>query len=312
EARGQHLLKTFKSYGDKLKLVIIPDISAPGAFDEAVKGIDAVLHTAAVSNSPAMDAMGGDFVINSAVQGNMGLLTSAQKYGSSIKRIVLTSSGVARTNFSTVHKLVDDDSWNDEVLEEYKKQGKDANNAVKYMTSKTLAEKRAWEWYDANKAGLSWDLTTLSPPWIFAPVLYEINTYNDMGFSNQWLYKALVLNKFTEGDSPLNYPAHGWVDARDVAELHVRALEVPAAGGEGIMLVAGEFVWQDAIDVANALSPSPWPSHKQPFYKGLEGLKVHYLSWDTSKEKKIFGHKFKTLEETMTDILADYEKRGWA
>ena len=48
EAKGSHLLKTFKSAVDagKLELIVVPDITEPGAFNEAVKGVDAIEHTA--------------------------------------------------------------------------------------------------------------------------------------------------------------------------------------------------------------------------------------------------------------------------
>lgn len=63
--KGTHLTQLFASYGDKFELVIVPDITKvrflldflncspdydgcvqEGAFDEAVKGIDAMEHTA--------------------------------------------------------------------------------------------------------------------------------------------------------------------------------------------------------------------------------------------------------------------------
>lgn len=48
EAKGTHLLKTFKSFVDagKLQLVVVEDITTPGAFNEAVMGVDAIEHTA--------------------------------------------------------------------------------------------------------------------------------------------------------------------------------------------------------------------------------------------------------------------------
>ena len=48
ESKGQHLLQKFKSFVDagKFELVIVPDITAPGAFNEVVKGVDAIEHTA--------------------------------------------------------------------------------------------------------------------------------------------------------------------------------------------------------------------------------------------------------------------------
>lgn len=48
EAKGEHLLKLFKNYVDagNFELVTVSDFTKPGAFDEAVKGMDVIEHTA--------------------------------------------------------------------------------------------------------------------------------------------------------------------------------------------------------------------------------------------------------------------------
>lgn len=40
---------------------------------------------------------------------------------------------------------------------------------------------------------------------------------------------------------------HGsaWIDVRDIADAHVLAIETQAAGGERVIVSAGEFVWKD-------------------------------------------------------------------
>ncbi|TCD70289.1 methylglyoxal reductase (NADPH-dependent) gre2 [Steccherinum ochraceum] len=128
------------------------------------------------------------------------------------------------------------------------------------------------------------------------------------------LYNAVVKGTFypLHGVSTLSGPSHAWIDVRDVAELHVRGLENPAAANERTLILSGQFVWQDAMDAVNSLSPSPWPSHKEPFAKGEIGKKVYNLIWDVEKEKRIFGLKFRTMEETTKDFLADLERRGWS
>ena len=71
--KGEHLKKVFVEYGDKLEIVVVEDITLvihlssptlmeliiwmqPGAFNEALKGIDAIQHTASPAtlnvNSP--------------------------------------------------------------------------------------------------------------------------------------------------------------------------------------------------------------------------------------------------------------------
>ncbi|KAG8918032.1 methylglyoxal reductase (NADPH-dependent) gre2, partial [Tulasnella sp. 418] len=44
EEKGAYLKAMFKN--DNLEYVVVPSIEAPGAFDEAVKGVDGVIHAA--------------------------------------------------------------------------------------------------------------------------------------------------------------------------------------------------------------------------------------------------------------------------
>ena len=44
--KGQTLLDLCKSYGSKLRLYIVADIAQDGAFDDAVKGAEGIIHTA--------------------------------------------------------------------------------------------------------------------------------------------------------------------------------------------------------------------------------------------------------------------------
>ena len=67
------------------------------------------------------------------------------------------------------------------------------------------------------------------------------------------------------------------------------------------------------VDTANALSPSPIPSHTD-MPKGNPGAgKPPKIAFDTAKASKIFGHelKYRSMEETTRDTLEDFERRGW-
>jgi len=63
------------------------------------------------------------------------------------------------------------------------------------------------------------------------------------------------------------------------------------------------------VDVANCLTPPPYPSHRLP--KGSPGAVQRAITLDTSKEKKILGIEFRTMEELARDTLADFGARGW-
>jgi len=42
QSSGEKIMKTHAQYADRLSFVIVKDITTPGAFDEAVKGVDGV------------------------------------------------------------------------------------------------------------------------------------------------------------------------------------------------------------------------------------------------------------------------------
>jgi nucleoside-diphosphate-sugar epimerase len=45
-SKSAFLKDKFAHYGDRFELVVVDDITKDGAFDEAVKGVDAIAHTA--------------------------------------------------------------------------------------------------------------------------------------------------------------------------------------------------------------------------------------------------------------------------
>src|SRR5260370_30778208 len=60
-SKSAFLNDKFSHYGDRLELVVVEDITKDGAFDEAVKGVDANAHTASpfhhnITNAHAMSA----------------------------------------------------------------------------------------------------------------------------------------------------------------------------------------------------------------------------------------------------------------
>ena len=46
------MLRARPEYAGKLDFAFVEDLTKPGGFDEAVKGVDAIIHTASVSCSP--------------------------------------------------------------------------------------------------------------------------------------------------------------------------------------------------------------------------------------------------------------------
>ncbi|KAK0205610.1 D-lactaldehyde dehydrogenase [Desarmillaria ectypa] len=306
-AKGQHLMDTFKSYGNKLEIVVVDDMSKDGAFDEAVKGVDAVLHTASPVQLNVVDPQE---LILPAVKGTVGMLTSAAKYGSSVRRIVITSSCAAILRSGSYYPgttTLSEVDWNEEAPKEVEEKGQDASPIAKYRASKALAERAAWNFYEKQKSELPWDLTVINPPWVFGPFIHDVPALSALNATPKIWYDTVVQENMggLSPDAILTRPGLGWVDVRDLAEAHVRALEIEAAGGERIIVSAGSYVWQDFINAAQSVSTS------RTLPKPVPGDAKYAIIFDASKGKRLLGLKFRAIEETTRDILSDFDKLGW-
>jgi nucleoside-diphosphate-sugar epimerase len=64
-SKSAFLNDTFAHYGDRFELVVVEDITKDGAFDEAVKDVDAIAHTASPFHYKATDPDGmSDFSLD--------------------------------------------------------------------------------------------------------------------------------------------------------------------------------------------------------------------------------------------------------
>ena len=86
EEQADKLRRIFAEYEKQLEFVIVPDITVPGCFDEALQGVEYVLHLASPLPKP-----GSDDLVTPAKGGTITILESAAKV-SSVKKVVVTGS----------------------------------------------------------------------------------------------------------------------------------------------------------------------------------------------------------------------------
>ncbi|KAJ6512289.1 NAD-P-binding protein [Mycena vulgaris] len=299
EAKCAHLRKTFHSYGDKFELVVVPDITQDGAFDEAVQGVDAIEHTASPFH---LNADEPEELITPAIQGTLGILRSALKLGTSVKRVVVTSSCAAVLQVEAEPKTFSELDWNEQAPKEVVEMGRAAPPITKYRASKTLAERAAWAFVDEHKNKIGWDLVVINPPFVFGPTIHETPTPDSLNTSSRQLYTMLT----KESPAEVRNSGSCWVDVRDLGRAHVLALLKPAAGGERIIVSAGPFVWQDWLDAA------PDSPKYQTGVPGAGRDAVHQIRYDASKSARVLGMPhYRGMEETAKDTVADWEARRW-
>jgi nucleoside-diphosphate-sugar epimerase len=165
--KGEYLKKLFKRHGNKLEYVIAEDVEKEGVFDDAVKGVEGVLHTASPFHFDAENAA-LDKLVNPAVNGTKNVLNSIIK-DKGIKRVVITSSFAAvldrnAKGHAQGTKTYTEADWNTSDPTESNEIGNKQSAMNGYRASKTLAEKAAWEFVEAHQP--TWDLATINPPFI--------------------------------------------------------------------------------------------------------------------------------------------------
>ncbi|KAL2831605.1 NAD(P)-binding protein [Aspergillus pseudoustus] len=302
--KGLYLRELFESHSGNLELVIIGDMTEAGAFANAVRNVDGIIHTASPVTTFADDP---NEVIQPAMKGVIGILESARDHGARVSRIVVTSSSAAIMDTEDEEITVSELDWNDRRVQECEALGRQASGLSKYSASKTLAERAAWEYVQRNRGEIAWDLTAINPPYIFGPTIHNVETPASLNSSSKRFYNALVNNDF-DGVQPMERPGHGWVDERDVAAAHIKALETPDAGGERIIVSAGEWVWQDIINTALSLPNSIYRPHRE--VTGPEEVKRRFITFSPDKRERILGLKLRSMEECVGDILVDFAGRG--
>ncbi|KAI0759540.1 NAD(P)-binding protein [Trametes elegans] len=304
--KGESLIQLFSQKlpegAHHLTFVVVPDLSAENAFDKAVHGISGIVHIA----SPMTLAIENPSeIIGPAVNGTINLLRSATTHGTDVRRIVLTSSIKAVVGDQA--KVYTESDWNDHAVKQVETKGKDANKTDIYAASKTLAERAAWKYYEEHRSHLSWDLSVNNAGWIYGPTVDDPPSPAKLPSTMGLFYHQL----FHVRDPAQIYPkAMNFVDVRDVALLHVRALEVDQAGNERIIASSEWCTWKHWLDAAQTLGLVPGLDKGDPTNYPIPPEEARRIC-SNQKAKRILGVRFRTLSETLKDILDDFHARGW-
>ncbi|KDQ17956.1 hypothetical protein BOTBODRAFT_29274 [Botryobasidium botryosum FD-172 SS1] len=305
-SKGDYLANLFKEHGAKFSYVLVEDISHEGAFDEAVKGVDAVFHTASPLSG---DAYEPDELIKPAIEGTLNALKSVKHHGPSVKRVVITGSVAALMEpKDQIPAIYTEADWNTFAIKEVQEKGVHADQELKYRASKVLAERAAWEFVEQNKSQIEFDITTILPSFVFGPILQEVLTLAQLNLSSKLFYNA------TRGEglpkARALSPFGNYVDIRDVAKMHVHALVDEVAGGERFVCSAAPFCWQDIYNALNAVEPPISNIPKSDFTTKT----VHPAINSSDKARAVFGFEFTSLQKTAADTLASLREREvvWA
>ncbi|GAA6022006.1 hypothetical protein JCM10207_002404 [Rhodosporidiobolus poonsookiae] len=242
----------YPQYQGNMKLILLEKaMSEEGAFDEAVKGCEVVVHVASparfdMPNGPEED------ILKPAINGTLFLLESAKKAGT-VRSVVITTSLAAHADLGKsvtgehLSEVVSADTWNPVTYEEASKLGPGFGPAV-YSASKGLAEKAARDWLKRENNPFA--LSTVAPSTTIGrdvkPGLKTLNDFaSSLGYALAELWKKPQFPPF--GD-PAHYRMEAYISLADVARVHLfAALKPTISNGKRYLLIERRSDWEHLV-----------------------------------------------------------------
>ncbi|KAH8651761.1 hypothetical protein BGZ61DRAFT_541944 [Ilyonectria robusta] len=240
-----------KNYGKgSFELFKVPDMAVESAYNEAVKGISIVAHSASTltfDHNPHN-------VIPDAIAGAINALKAAHAE-SSVKRFVFTSSSAAAllSNIDAPGIKVTGETWNEEsVKEAWANPPYTPERAASvYSASKTQAEQEVWKYHKEHQ--------NERPDLVVNTVLPNVNFGKSVdpvhqGFPSSaamptLLYKGQVV------DFHHMVPRQYFIDTQDTGRLHVAAGIFEHVQGQRIFGMAYPFSWDSILEILRKIEP---------------------------------------------------------
>lgn len=270
----------------QLEFVIVANMTAPGAYDDAVQGVDFIIHAAAPvdtgeTGSTLTKEQLEEIFMTTSVRGNLGILESAKEKGKTVKRIVITSSTVA----IAPAEVYTGTTWDNEIVRGPESRV-DApspphdSELQAYCVSKAAALNASEAFVRENT--LNFDLISIIPSWIFGKDEMMTTSNGIRTGSTHTLINSLLTG--TQG-----LPSIGnAVLCADVARAHVRALDADIKGNQAFLLSV-EACWEDTIPIVKKYFPD---SFRPGVFQESSPQQTLPVKWDSSKVR---AHSFSDL-----------------
>ncbi|KAK5047330.1 hypothetical protein LTR84_006852 [Exophiala bonariae] len=288
--------------GKSLTFIFVPDLLQPGAYKEAVKGVDYIIHVASPINNGIPEDKYESHLIRPAIAGTLGILEAA-KDEPKVQRIVITSSVVAIVPWydffeAETGKVFNEHSRTSNPTGPYK------NEFEAYSSGKVQALNATFQFLEENKP--HFDVVHVGPTFTIGKDEL-VSDVDDITRGTNGAALRQILGDKQSWATPSNT-----VHVEDTALAHVKGLEphIPSgfflltqsAGTEGT-------TWGDAIEIVNRRFPGAVKAGILP-NDGFAPTKHTIL--DTSETKKLLGYEFKTYEEQVVSVVEHYlQLRGF-
>ena len=260
------------------------DLLEDDGWEDAMWDCDYLMHVA----SPFVieDPKDENELIKPAKEGTLRALNAAKKAG--IKRVVLTSS-VAAVNSHMMSGTSDHTTWTD-INSKY---------VTPYQKSKTIAEKAAWDFYNNQDNSNKMEVAVINPGGVMGPQLG-----NDLGGASTQIVSQLISGKFPMIPA-LSFP---FIDVRDVAILHLKAMTTPEADGKRFIAAHSKPTWM--YEVAEVLSTAGYEKIK---LKKAPSFMLKLIGLFDNKTKSLVPmlDKYVPCDNSQTVKILNWEPMPW-
>ena len=283
--REQEVRDAVKTETDDTKLEFCKlDLLEDDGWEDAMWDCDYLMHVA----SPFVieDPKDENELIKPAKEGTLRALNAAKKAG--IKRVVLTSS-VAAVNSHMMSGTSDHTTWTD-INSKY---------VTPYQKSKTIAEKAAWDFYNNQDNSNKMEMAVINPVGVMGPQLG-----NDLGGASTQIVSQLISGKFPMIPA-LSFP---FIDVRDVAILHLKAMTTPDADGKRFIAAHSKPTWM--YEVAEVLSAAGYEKIK---LKKAPSFMLKLIGLFDNKTKSLVPmlDKYVPCDNSQTVKILNWEPMPW-
>ncbi|KAM0248834.1 hypothetical protein ACHAQJ_009298 [Trichoderma viride] len=295
----------------RLTVAVVPDIAVLTAFDDLVAQIasgpdgdlEYVIHTASPLFFTFTDAM--KEIITPALNGTRGILEAVKRSAPSVKRVVITSSFAAilsEEHFTDPNTTFSEATWNPSTVA-------DANRSIAtgYHVSKVASERLAWDFIKNEKP--NFDLVTVNPPLVIGPVAHSLASIDAINASNERLAHLLRGKWKTQIED--TGPVDLYIDVRDTALAHIKAFELPEAGGHRLFTVAGRTSNQEYVKIVREHFPDFADRLPGPDVPGGEPVDENKAyKWNCDETDKLLNIKWIPVEKSLIDAVNSLKGKG--
>ena len=280
--------------GPRLEFVMVPDITRPNAYEDAIKGVDYVIHIASplVTGDQIPLSQHQEFFVKPAVRGTIGMLEAAQK-SRTVQRVVITSSIVALmpvVHMEGVEKRttpVRPDDRTDFIEEPYE------SEFTAYAASKVAALHATEAWIASQDP--DFDVIHLHPGFVLGRNEIATTTVESMKGTNAVVLAMLLGKKF----GPF---AGATVHVQDVARVHVQSLQ-PTVPGNQSYILSQPARWNDAKEIAKHAFPE---AVERRILTGSGNVDTTDVPIDSSLTERVFGIRLQSFESQVKSLVGHF------